>query len=149
MRPQRIFRQLLVLAALLLSGHPVSTHGADHTTTVKLPSGNQILAELADTSAKRRLGLMFREHLAKNQGMLFIFDNEKQHGIWMKNCRIPLDILWLSAKQQVVHLQNSAIPCRSDPCPIYSPTKKALYVLEIKAGLIQEENIRVGDLLYF
>lgn len=116
---------------------------------VELPSGTRILAEVADTPAKRRLGLMFREKLPENGGMLFIYEEENRLGIWMKNCRIPLDIVWLDSGRRVVSLRESAVPCLSDPCPVYYPDGKARYVLEAAAGLIRKENIRIGDVFEF
>ena len=67
----------------------------------------------------------------------------------MKNCRIPLDILWLDQKQKVIHLEENVLPCQNDPCHIYYPSQKALYVLELNAGLIKKEKIRLGIHIQF
>ena len=116
---------------------------------VSLPSGTRILAEVADTPVKRRLGLMFRERLPSGRGMLLVFKEEDRHGVWMKNCRFPLDALWLDEDRVVVYMKESLFPCRSDPCPIYYPAEKARYILELNAGLIRREKIRLGDSLKF
>ena len=89
--------------------------------------------EIADDNISRQYGLMFRENLAKNSGMLFVFDTPAPHSFWMKNTLIPLDLLWISADKKVVDVQTLQ-PCQKDPCPSYRPQADALYVLEINAG---------------
>ncbi|MCI0529898.1 MAG: DUF192 domain-containing protein [Nitrospira sp.] len=119
------------------------------TILVELPSGTKITAEVADTIPKRMLGLMFREHLSPAHGMLFIFENADYHGIWMKNCRIPLDILWLNQDRRIIHMEEGVPPCKDNPCPTYQPLQKALYVLELNAGLIAKEKMKLGAQLKF
>ncbi|MDR0650181.1 MAG: DUF192 domain-containing protein [Candidatus Peribacteria bacterium] len=77
---------------------------------------------------------MFRETLADNAGMLFIFDQEDHHSFWMKNTLIPLDILRLHSGLQIVDIQQ-AQPCEADPCPSYLPSSSAQYVLELNQGI--------------
>ncbi len=119
------------------------------TTIVELPSGTKITAEVADTIPKRMLGLMFRDSLPLTHGMLFIFENQDYHGIWMKNCRIPLDILWLNQDRRIIHMEENVPPCQDDPCHVYQPLQKALYVLELNAGLIAKEKIQLGAQVKF
>jgi len=121
----------------------------NRTIEVLLPSGTKIMAEVADTSPKRVMGLMFRDQLPLNSGMLFIFEDADYHAIWMKNCRIPLDILWLDKNHKVIHMEEKAPPCGDDSCRTYYPAQKALYVLELNAGLIAREKIRLGAHLKF
>lgn len=77
--------------------------------------------------------------------MLFLFPERGFHSIWMKNCRVPLDIVWLDETLMIVYLETDVPPCRSDPCPGYAPIRKALYVLEIGAGMAARTGLRVGD----
>ena len=88
-------------------------------------------------------GLMHREQLPENQGMLFIFETQQQHAFWMKNTLIPLDMIWLNEDLEVVYIQT-AIPCEEEPCTIYAPDTDALYTLEINAGLAEQNNITLG-----
>lgn len=97
--------------------------------------------ELATTHEERKTGLMNRETLPSNKGMLFIFDETKKHTFWMKNTTIPLDIIWLDEKMQVIHIQQ-AEPCNKIPCKTYKPNTNALYVLEINKGLAEKNNIQ-------
>jgi uncharacterized membrane protein (UPF0127 family) len=119
------------------------------TLPVQFPSGTKITAEVADTPPRRMLGLMFRDSLPSTRGMLFIFDHQNYHGIWMKNCRIPLDILWLNQDRIIIHMEENVPPCQEDPCRVYKPLQKALFVLELNAGSIAKEKIKLGAQLKF
>ena len=88
---------------------------------------------------------MFREEVGPREGMLFLFPRDDFHSIWMKNCRVSLDLVWLSEGLTVVHLEKSVPPCRRDPCPGYLPMRKARLVLEIRAGMAEKAGLRVGD----
>ncbi len=101
--------------------------------------------ELADTPEERREGLMHRESLAEDAGMLFVFDQLKPRiNFRMKNTLIPLDMLRLDTDGQVVFLQQNVQPCLADPCPIYGPKDADVltkYILEINAWKAAKENI--------
>ncbi|MEK6910687.1 MAG: DUF192 domain-containing protein [Nanoarchaeota archaeon] len=105
--------------------------------------------EIANTPILRQQGLMYREQLDSNKGMLFIFDEEGIHPFWMKNTLIPLDIIWLDENKEVVYIENNAQPCKEETCNSYNPNAKARYVLEINAGLSDEFNITLGNKLDF
>ena len=86
--------------------------------------------EIADEHKERRQGIMFRESLAKNAGMLFVFEKESMYPFWMKNTLIPLTMIWIAEDFTIVDIKN-AVPCEKDPCPNYPPSGKAKYVLEV------------------
>jgi uncharacterized membrane protein (UPF0127 family) len=108
----------------------------------------RIEAELAYTEANRARGLMFREKLASEGGMLFLFPSLEIHGFWMKNTLIPLDILWLNERKEVVYMVT-AQPCKKDPCESITPLQKALYVLEVNAGFAKKRGIDIGTRFEF
>lgn len=89
-------------------------------------------------------GLMFREYLPSDEGMLFVFNDEQEYAFWMKNTLIPLDIIWINSLREVVYIE-SAVPCVEDPCTIYAPNASALFVLEINRGLASSNNIVLGS----
>lgn len=120
----------------------------DKKTSIQI-KGASISVELANTDTKRARGLMFRNRLEKDEGMLFIFDDERRHSFWMKNTYIPLDIIWLNSKKEVVHIEHSAPPCKENPCPTYSTDQPALYVLELNGGWSIEHNLNIGDTVSF
>ncbi len=89
----------------------------------------RIIVELAKTDHEIQQGLMFKNNLCDDCGMLFIFNEENKHSFWMKNTIIPLDIIFISSNFEVVDLLH-AVPCIEDPCEYYVPNEGALYVLE-------------------
>ena len=118
------------------------------TTTVTLSPDLKIEAELAYTDETRSRGLMFRESLPSDSGMLFIFPFVDQHGFWMKNTLIPLDIIWINERKEIVYI-TTAEPCKADPCNSYVPMQKSKYVLELNGGFAKKHNLKVGTRLEF
>lgn len=114
-----------------------------------LPDGSTIKLELAITEQEREMGLMFRDSLSPDAGMLFIFDSEARWPFWMKNTFIPLDIVWLDATGVIVDLRANVQPCRRDPCPSFAPNAPARAVLELKAGVASAARLEKGQLLRF
>jgi uncharacterized membrane protein (UPF0127 family) len=119
------------------------------TVRVYFPNGEFITAELALSGEERARGLMFRESIAADQAMLFVFEEEAPHSFWMKNVGFPIDILWLDREKRIVHMARRVPPCRKDPCPTYSPLRPSGYVLELRAGRSDELGIKPGDRLEF
>ena len=106
-------------------------------------------AEIAVTADERSRGLMYRDALAKDRGMLFVFPEEGLHDFWMKNTRIELDIVFIAADRRVVSISRQAKPCRKEPCEIYSPEGNVAYALEIAGGLATAYGFTAGDLVEF
>jgi uncharacterized membrane protein (UPF0127 family) len=138
---------LLVLA--LSTGVAVAAGARPAEVPLTLPSGQELTVEVMVEDEDRAMGLMFRPSLPEDRGMLFIFEGVGFHGIWMKNCRFPIDIVWLDEEQRVVHVAEAVPFCEKDPCPVYSPMRAALYVLEINAGQARREGVEVGVTLEF
>ena len=134
---------------LAAAAAPPFDQAGDRFLKIYLASGASITAELAVTDAERARGLMFREKLLPDQGMLFVFQREDIHAFWMKNTLIPLDILWLDRDRRVVHIERGVPPCTSDPCPSYGPARAGLYVLELAAGAADRLGLKPGDRLDF
>jgi len=103
-------------------------------------NGKKISIEIAKTASERAQGLMFREELCSDCGMLFIFEEEDLHNFWMKNTLIPLDIIFINKDLTIIDIL-SAEPCTENPCPHYTPKEKALYVLETNQGVFNQEII--------
>jgi uncharacterized membrane protein (UPF0127 family) len=98
--------------------------------------------EIADTEYDVQTGLMYRNSMKDNQGMLFVFPNMGQRSFYMKNTRIPLDLVFLDANMQIVSFQENAIPFNEASLPSEVP---AQYVLEINAGLAEKWLLEIGD----
>jgi uncharacterized membrane protein (UPF0127 family) len=107
----------------------------------------RFIVELADTDDKRALGLMFRDSMPDNHGMLFVFPGEAGRSFWMKNTRISLDIFYFDSKLVLVSVSENTLPCRTLKCPTYPSDGPAAYVLELNAGKAAELGVKPGDAL--
>jgi hypothetical protein len=101
-------------------------------------------AEVADTPAARSQGLMFREELALDAAMLFLFDPPRRVSFWMKNTFISLDMLFIDARGRIVHIAERTEPRTLDP---HGPEQPVRAVLEINGGLADRLGIRAGDVV--
>ena len=106
---------------------------------------NCFLVEVAKTSEERSRGLMFREGLDSNKGMLFVFEEEGRYSFWMKNTLIPLDIIWINQNKEVVFISENSQPCKEEPCSSIGFDGVAKYVLEINGGMAGKIGLNVND----
>lgn len=127
---------LLTVCSACASGEP----------SVEL-GGGRFSVEIADTRETQQLGLMFRDSMPADHGMLFIFPNEAPRSFWMKNTRIPLDIMYFDKELKLVSLSADTPPCKVSRCPSYPSIAPAKYVLELNAGLAASLGVAVGDKL--
>ncbi len=120
---------------------------AEETNVIinKLENKIKYSVEIAKTKDAREKGLMFRKILPSNKGMLFIFPKSQIINIWMKNTLIPLDIVYISEDKNIIHIIKHALPKKET---IYAPKSYAKYVLEINAGEVNKNNIKIGDKVY-
>jgi uncharacterized membrane protein (UPF0127 family) len=144
---------IVALFAAMLAGCGKSGSIDDlNTTIVSLPDGAQIRAETMMRDVDLQRGMMFRDSLAADRGMLFIHAKDGNYAHWMYNCRIPLDIIWLDRQQRVVEMVANAPPCTSqsaNDCPTYGGKQTSRYVVELNAGAAAAHGIREGDKLAF
>ncbi len=154
---RRLFASLLPIVrwlafTVLLGTLPVwAQQNTDLLIPIKTPQGFVIQAELADTPLKRARGLMYRESLPDDRGMLFIFGEAQAWTFWMKNTKIPLDILWLNEQKQIVHIESNVPICTltGDACPQYQSNQPAMYVLELRGGRATALKLTRGTKLQF
>ncbi len=111
-------------------------------------NGTKVNAEVADNFAKKSVGLMFRDSLGKNDGMLFPFDSEGYYQFWMSNVKFPLDFIWIGKNKTIVDITENARPCTIN-CTTFTSQKKAQYVLEVNAGFVKEHKIKIGSKVDF
>jgi len=138
----------LVIAAVFFSSLRTQ-HASQKFVKIYFPEGGSLTAELAVTQEERARGLMYREKLEFDQGMLFVFEEEDFHSFWMKNMAIPLDLLWIDKDKRIVHIEQDVPPCREDPCPTYTSRIPAMFVLEMKAGSVKRRGLKILDRLDF
>jgi hypothetical protein len=106
-----------------------------------------IEVEIAANQQQRETGLMNRNSLAADKGMLFVYNDQQLLGVWMKNTLLPLDILFLNHKAEIVAMLPDLQPCRQNPCPIYNSQLPATYMLEVNAGFINNHQLKIGQTL--
>jgi len=109
--------------------------------------GQTFTLEVAKSPAERAKGLMYRNLIPQNEGMLFIFDVAQIQTFWMKNTYIPLDIIFLDENKQVITIHKNARAL--DVSTTYSSTKPALYAIELNAGQSDKINLTLGDIINF
>jgi uncharacterized membrane protein (UPF0127 family) len=102
--------------------------------------------EVVDNDAEREQGLMYRDTMAENAGMLFLMETEEMQAFWMKNTILPLDIMFADSDRRIVSIHKNCTPYSLDQIPSAKP---ALYVVEVNAGFTQKHSIKVGDLISF
>lgn len=110
-------------------------------------NGALFKAIVRDTPAARAQGLSGRPALAKDEAMVFAFPNEGLWGIWMKDMRFSIDILWLDSDRRIVFIEKDVSP---ETYPdIFFPEQRALYVIELPAGAVDEVKASPGDSVSF
>jgi uncharacterized membrane protein (UPF0127 family) len=123
--------------------------GEAQASSVVVDTGERKLTfrvELARTEPEREKGLMFREHLAPDAGMLFLFERPSVQTFWMKNTLIPLDMVFIGADREVVGVVANAEPLTLTARTVGEPSQ---YVLEIGGGLAARLGIRAGERVEF
>lgn len=139
---------LLTVTALLgLASTACSSTATPHWIDL---NGQRFSVEVADDFEERARGLMYRESMPADHGMLFVHENEAPLAYWMKNTRIPLDILYFDANRRFVSAQRRVPTCSAgDRCPNYPSAGPAKYVLELNAGRSDALNLKPGDTITF
>ncbi|WP_100181930.1 DUF192 domain-containing protein [Candidatus Nitrosotenuis aquarius] len=102
--------------------------------------------QIADTKPLQTRGLMFQEKLPYDQGMLFIFEDQGIRSMWMLNMQFSLDVMWIDAQGNVVHIEKDTQPCKSAletmTCTFTNGNgEEAKYVLEVTAGFVDKFGI--------
>lgn len=117
---------------------------ASDDLTVQSSDGQHhaFIVELALTPQQRAQGLMFREEMAPNAGMLFLFDREAPRSFWMRNTLIPLDLIFIDSQGMIVSIAHDAVPHDETPIPSGLP---AAGVLELNGGTVARLGIKPGD----
>ena len=153
------FLAFFLCVAGLLGSFPLPSYSADTNTDSDMPVEAQTLPkepvtlhlsksqsmllqiEVARGAADRTHGLMGRTSLDEKGGMLFVFDNERPVSMWMKNTHIPLDMLFLNKKGEVVHVHENATPESEE---IISSAVPCAAVLELNGGSVKKWAIQKG-----
>lgn len=107
--------------------------------------------QIADTEPRRVRGLMFQDQLPYDQGMIFVFNEPGLYSLWMLNMQFPLDMMWFDENGKVVHIEENVPPCKAAleiaTCQSVVPASDAVYILEVTAGFIEQNNITKDSIL--
>ena len=137
---------LIILAAAIGTTACSGSGGRDWVEV----GGQRFIVEVADDHDERARGLMYRESMPAAHGMLFVHEREEPLAYWMKNTKIPLDILYFDAERKLVSIQRGVPICTAgDRCPNYPSRGPAKYVLELNAGRSDNLALKRGDPITF
>ena len=152
-----LLAMLLMISCSSPAPAPAPDETANRQTSTADPSGPRVIfpdkfvvsVEIAADNDARAQGLMYRDHLDPDKGMLFVFPEDVVTSFWMKNCRISLDMIWIDTNRKIVGMRENVPPCKVEDCPSYGPGVAARYVLEVGAGEAAKHKLKVGDVLQF
>ena len=139
---------ILVIVAVLAAAYYFSTHAASNEQGSRVDfigaNGNTstVYVEVADTPDKEQRGLMYRTSLDPDRGMLFIFDGDGQRSFWMQNTPLPLDMVFVNSKYEIVDINRNATPYSTTTYTAQLPCK---YVVEVNGGYCDAHGIGIGD----
>lgn len=141
----KLLLPLFCLAVLLSACSSSATDGGPQEVALIGPSGTAIplTVEVADDPEERAQGLMGRESLEADHGMLFMFEQSQPLTFWMKDTLIPLDIIFFDYQGKVIG-SDQMVPCEEDPCLRYTSSGPANSALEVNAGFVAEHGIGPG-----
>ena len=116
--------------------------GAQQLPLMELTAGfHRVEAEVAANNAARMQGLMQRKTMANQRGMLFVFDHDAQHCMWMKNTYLPLSVAFLDAQGRILNIEDMQPQSEVNHCA----AKPARYALEMNVGWFSQRGIKRGD----
>lgn len=143
---------VLVLLAGCSGQSRTATREDLYTREVRLPDGTKFRAEVVTSKFDMSRGMMFRDSLAPDRGMLFIHGEPGLFPYWMYQVRIPLDLIWMDQNRLISEIVPNAEPCKSESalkCPQYGGHRRALFILELNAGMAAKHKLKLGDRLDF
>ena len=143
--------QILIVVLIILAGYIALSDGRYYevkrffipleSVTVSVGK-NQLFVDVVSTDDDRAKGLSGREKLGEKEGLLFVFEDDAPHGIWMKDMRFPIDIIWIGSDSMVIEVVENAMPATYPE--VFRPDGDAAYVLEVNAGVAERIGIQKG-----
>ncbi|PTN10797.1 DUF192 domain-containing protein [Nitrosomonas aestuarii] len=134
---------LINYCLMMFMAHSMHTHASDLPRISLQISKYMISAEMATTHRTRAQGLMFRESLAENTGMLFVFPKSAYYGMWMKNTILPLSVAFIDEKGTIINIADM----EPDSLVAHRSAGPAKYALEMSSGWFASRKISAGDLV--
>ncbi|HAT29697.1 MAG TPA: hypothetical protein DCW29_02235 [Janthinobacterium sp.] len=141
----KIFLATLSASVLLAVAGGAAAQNQQFATTQLSAGMHLIKAEVAVSEAQREQGLMFRESMSANAGMVFVFDTPATQCMWMKNTLLPLSVAFIDADGKIINIEDMQAQTLDSHC-----SKKAVpvrYALEMNLGWFKQKNIKPGTVL--
>jgi uncharacterized membrane protein (UPF0127 family) len=141
-----------LVAALTGCGEKASSMDDITSTDITLPNGNKIVCETMRQDIDLTRGLMFRDPLPANRGMLFVYPKEETHSHFMYQVKFPIDTIWMDRDHVIVEIAANMPPCgpkAAHECPTYGGSRISRYALEVPQGFAEKNGLRVGEKLDF
>ena len=138
---------LVVLLAGCKRESPQQAADDFHLRDVMLPHGQTIKAETMTSPRDLLRGLMFRDSLAPDHGMLFVHAQPGHYSYWMYQMRIPLDTIWMDSDRRIVAISENLPPCKTQAsqCPQYGGTETSAFEIQLAGGMARKYGLKVGD----
>lgn len=141
---------LIIVAGVVLAQNYLKTNSLlfkkNPTVTI---NGHKFQVAIADSNEEKEIGLSKTESLPQDQGMIFLFEKPGFYSFWMKNMKLPIDIIYIN-NDQIVTIQNNVQPAKNDESPtIYTSTEPSDKVLEINSGLAEKYDLKKGDMVKY
>jgi len=140
------------LALLTGCGEKASTMEDITSIDVTFPNGNKIVAQTMRQEIDLTRGLMFRDPLKPDHGMLFAYPKEEKHAHWMYQVKFPIETIFTDRNHYVVEIVTNMQPCPSKAaheCPTYGGKVPSMFALEVLPGVVAKISIQVGDRIDF
>jgi uncharacterized protein len=143
----------LMVVALTGCGEKAATMEDLTSTDVTLPSGTKLVCETMRQDLDLNRGLMFRDPLPPNRGMLFVYPKDGFHSHFMYQVKFPIDTIWMDHDRDIVEIVTNMPPCpagkKAHECPTYGGQKSSRFVLEVPAGFVAKNDLHLGVRLDF
>ncbi|TFH23732.1 MAG: DUF192 domain-containing protein [Myxococcales bacterium] len=141
-RPLPTARIFAAVASALVSAAACNSGSSPHVVLTSADGAIPVEVELALTREDQARGLMYRESMPENHGMLFVFADNQDRSFWMKNTPLPLDIIYIGEDARIVSIAQNTTPYSTRAIPSRAPAR---YVLEVNGGFCRRRGIKVGS----
>jgi len=136
---------IIIIVIVIIKPFSIYSNNEPLTKGKVLINGQAISVEIAKTPEQQEIGLKGRDKLNNGNGMLFVFKDKRYYNFWMDGMKIPIDIIWIDDNKIIDITKNAPVPADLNNPDIFTPISEVNYVLEVKAGYADKENIKIGD----
>ena len=136
------------ISVIIVLGFLLIFFGSGDSLEATFENGAIVYLKVADEPRELEKGLMGVRSLAKDEGMIFVYSEEKIRHFWMKDVKIDLDIIFLNFEKEIVNIKTMK-PCRSETCITYSSNSPSQYAIEVNEGYVRKNGISIGQRVDF